>query len=111
MSFITDAIRLDSEYRQLLDTVKKEFSTHKSYPIAISGLSDGASDSAIISLVEDTKDKRGKMPATIICYDEKECLRLQKLFTQFGYRAGFYLNRDLNFYNITASHAHTHGRR
>ena len=110
MSFITDAIRLDSEYRQLLDTITKEFSTHKSYPIAISGLSDGASDSAIISLIEDTKKKRGKMPATIICYDEKECLRLQKLFTQFGYRAGFYLNRDLNFYNITASHEYEHER-
>ena len=110
MSFITDAIRLDSEYRQLLDTIKKEFMAHKSYPIAISGLSDGASDSAIISLIEDTKEKRGKMPTTIICYDEKECLRLQKLFTQFGYSAGFYLNRDLNFYNITASHEYEHER-
>ena len=62
MSFITEAIRLDSEYRQLLDTVKKEFSAHKSYPIAISGLSDGASDATIVSLIEDTKQKRGKMP-------------------------------------------------
>ena len=110
MSFITEAIRLDGEYRQLLDTIKKEFSTHKPYPIAISGLSDGASDSAIISLVEDSKEKRGKMPLVIICPEEKECLRLQKLFTQFGLRAGFYLNRDLNFYNITASHEYEHER-
>ena len=110
MSFITEAIRLDSEYRQLIDAVKKEFSTHKAYPIAISGLSDGASDSAIISLVEDTKEKRGKMPLVIICPEEKECLRLQKLFTQYGARAGFYLNRDLNFYNITASHEYEHER-
>ena len=110
MSFITEAIRLDNEYKQLLETIKKEFSTHKAYPIAISGLSDGASDSAIISLVEDTKEKRGKMPLIIICPEEKECLRLQKLFTQFGISAGFYLNRDLNFYNITASHEYEHER-
>ena len=110
MSFITEAIRLDSEYRQLLDTVKKEFSVHKSYPIAISGLSDGASDATIVSLIEDTKQKRGKMPQVIICYDEKECLRLQKMLTQQGFRAGFYLNRDLNFYNITASHEYEHER-
>ena len=110
MSFITEAIRLDGEYKQLLDTVKKEFSAHKSYPIAISGLSDGASDAALISLIEDTKEKRGKMPATVICADEKECLRLQKLLTQFGFQAGFYLNRDLNFYNITASHEYEHER-
>ena len=47
MSFITDSIRLDSEYRQLLDTINKEFRTHKPYPIAISGLSDGASDATL----------------------------------------------------------------
>ena len=110
MSFITEAIRLDNEYKQLLETIKKEFSTHKAYPIAISGLSDGASDSATLSLVNDTKEKRGKMPLVIICPEEKECLRLQKLFTQYGISAGFYLNRDLNFYNITASHEYEHER-
>ena len=110
MSFITDAIRLDSEYKQLLDAVKKEFRTHKPYPIAISGLSDGASDAAYVSLVGDTKEYRGRNPLVIFCPEEKECLRLQKMFMQFGIRAGFYLNRDLNFYNITASHEYEHER-
>ena len=110
MSFITNAIRLDSEYKQLLDTIKKEFRTHKPYPIAISGLSDGASDATYVSLVSDTKEYRGKMPLIIFCPEEKECLRLQKMLTQFGVRAGFYLNRDLNFYNITASHEYEHER-
>lgn len=110
MSFITNAIRLDSEYRQLLDTVKKEFSAHKPYPIAISGLSDGASDACIVSLVEDTSRERRGMPLFIICPEEKECLRLQKMLVQHGIRASFYLNRDLNFYNITASHEYEHER-
>ncbi len=110
MNFITSAIRLESEYRQLLETVEKEFRTHKSYPVAISGLSDGASDALYISLLEDTKHQRGKMPLFILCPEEKECLRLQKLFSSFGYNAGFYLSRDLNFYNITASHEYEHER-
>jgi transcription-repair coupling factor (superfamily II helicase) len=110
MSFITNAIRRDGEYAQLLDTVKKEFRTHKPYPIAISGLSDGASDAAYVSLIEDTKESRGGFPLVIICPEEKECLRLQKMLSQFGLGAAFYLKRDLNFYNITASHEYEHER-
>lgn len=110
MSFITDAIRLDGEYKQLLDTIKKEFRAHKPYPIAISGLSDGASDASLVSLVNDTRNERGKMPLVIFCPEEKECLRLSKMLSQFGINAAFYLNRDLNFYNITASHEYEHER-
>ena len=110
MSFITDAIRLDGEYSQLLDTVKKEFRTHKPYPIAISGLCDGASDAAFVSLIEDTRGLRSGMPLFIVCPEEKECLRLQKMLLSFGIEAGFYLNRDLNFYNITASREYEHER-
>ena len=110
MSFITNAIRRDSEYVQLLDAIKKEFRTHKPYPIAISGLSDGASDASIVSLIEDTREQRGAFPLVIICPEEKECLRLQKMLSQFGFSAAFYLNRDLNFYNITASHEYEHER-
>ena len=71
MNFITDAIKLDNEYRQLLEAVKKEFATHKPYPFAISGLSDGASDAAYVSLIGDTKEARGKLPLVILCADEK----------------------------------------
>ena len=110
MSFITNAIRLDGEYKQLLDTVKKEMRTHKPYPIAVSGLCDGASDAAFVSLINDTKADRGNLPLVIFCPEEKECLRLQKMLTQSGISAAFYLNRDLNFYNISASHEYEHER-
>ena len=110
MNFITDSIRLDGEYRQLLDTVKKEFATHKPYPIAISGLCDGASDAMYVSFVKDTKEYRGNAPAVIFCSEEKECLRLVRMFSQFGISAAFYLARDLIFYNITASHEYEHER-
>ncbi len=110
MSFITDAIRQDGEYSQLLDAVKKELRTHKPYPIAVSGLCEGASDAAFVSLIGDTKAERGRMPLVIFCPEEKECLRLQRMLTQFGISAAFYLNRDLNFYNISASHEYEHER-
>ena len=110
MNFITDSIRLDGEYRQLLDTVKKEFSAHKPYPIAISGLCEGATDAMLVSFVEDTKRYREGAPAVILCSEEKECLRLQKMLTQFGLSAAFYYARDLIFYNITASHEYEHER-
>ena len=110
MNFITDSIRLEGEYRQLLDTVKKEFSAHKPYPIAISGLCEGASDAMYVSFIKDTEDFRGGSPALILCADEKECLRLVRTLSVFGLNAAFYLARDLIFYNITASHEYEHER-
>ena len=110
MSFITNAIRLDDEYRQLLTTAKREFSSHKPYAIAVSGLSGGAEDAFYTSIIEDTREERGKVPFVIICPEEKECLRLEKLFSSLGLSSAFYLNRDFNFYNMTASHEYEHER-
>lgn len=110
MNFITDAIRLDGEYSQLVDAIKKEFRSRKPYAVAVSGLSDGASDAAYVSLIHDTAGERGRTPLFLLCPEEKECLRLVRLFESFGLRAAFYLNRDLNFYNITASHEYEHER-
>lgn len=110
MNFITDAIRLDGEYLQLGEAIKKEFRAHKPYPIAVSGLSDGASDAAYVSLIADTETQRNGMPLFILCPEEKECLRITQMLSACGKRAAFYLNRDLNFYNITASHEYEHER-
>ena len=42
-NYLYDFIRLESEYKQLLDTVKGEY-THKPLPVLVSGLCEGASD-------------------------------------------------------------------
>lgn len=110
MNLITDVIRLDEEYPQLLDTVKKELSSHKPYPVAVSGLCDGASDAAVVSLIRDTAVQRGRTPLVMICSDEKECLRITRMLADHKLRAAFYLNRDLNLYNISASHEYEHER-
>ena len=108
MNILIDAIRQDSEYRELLNTIKKNFSG-KTLPSVAGGLCDGAADALIMSLLEDTVSER-KLPALVICSEEKECLRSQQLCEKFGLRAAFYIARDLTFHNIVASHEYEHER-
>lgn len=110
VELITNAIRHEDEYSQLLDAVEKEFAARNPHAIAVSGLCDGASDAAIVSLVSDTGKLRGRMPMLIVCSEEKECLRISKMLGDAGISAAFYLNRDLNLYNISASHEYEHER-
>ena len=109
MSIISDVIRTDKEYRELLNCAKLAFSAVKPIRIAAGGLCDGASDAAVISLIEDLK-KDGHKTALIICAEEKECVRTRDTLERFGLSAAFYSSRDLNLYNITASHDYEHER-
>ena len=109
MNILTDCVRCDGEYRQLLRLIETQKSARTQLPIAVAGLCDGAADATYVSLLEDlkTKDKR---TALLICPEEKECVRLCQLLKQFGLRAAFFVGRDLTFYNITASHEYEHER-
>ena len=109
MSIIADVIKTDKEYKELLASVKLAFSAVKPLRIAAGGLCDGAADAAVISLISDLKSE-GKRPALIICSEEKECVRTRDTLERFGLRAAFYSSRDLNLYNITASHDYEHER-
>ena len=108
MSIFTSGIRLDPEYRQLLRTVEQDFRANP-LPILASGLCEGASDALILALLEDTARLREGC-ALIVCPEEKDCVRLQGLLERFGLRAGFYMARDLTFYNMIASHEYEHER-
>lgn len=101
-------IRSDPEYGQLLRTVRQDFRTNP-LPVVASGLCEGASDALLVSLLEDTANDRGGA-ALILCPEEKDCVRLGGLLERFGLRAGFYMARDLTFYNMTASHEYEHER-
>ena len=109
MSIVTDFIRLDKEYGALLDCIKDATSAHTPLPSLVSGLCDGASDAAIVTLIKDLK-KAGKGTALILLPDEKSCVRLCSFLNKQGLNTSFYVARDLTFYNITASHEFEHER-
>ncbi len=98
-SALTDALRADGEYRQLLDAIKAQRKSRPK-PIMASGLCDGATDMLCAALVEDAV---GALPVLMLCAEEKECISLRNTLSAFGIRALFYPARDLNFHNITAS--------
>ena len=112
-NILTDLIRLDREYGELCELVKKNFKG-RSLEIATSGLSGGASDALAISLCNDThveRSKSGKRTAAlVICAEEKQCRELCEQYARFGLHTAFYVSRDLTFYNITASHEFEHER-
>ena len=109
MNILTDSIRKDKEYGELLSAVVKSKTAPRALPVLISGLCEGASDAVYVSLVEDIKaaDKRAVL---FICPEEKECVRVKALLKQYGFKCAFYVGRDLTFYNITASHEYEHER-
>ena len=107
MKLLTDAIRADTEYGDLLKTTKQEFRQKKPQPIQVNGLCEGANEAFCVSLLHDLADHG---PALMLCHEEKECVRLKALFERFGLRAAFFVNRDLTFYSITASHEYEHER-
>ena len=98
-SALTDALRADGEYRQLLDAIRAQRKSRPK-PIMASGLCDGATDMLCAALVEDVV---GALPVLMLCAEEKECISLRNTLSAFGIRALFYPARDLNFHNITAS--------
>ena len=109
MNILTDSIRSDSEYAELLRSIEKGKTARTPLPILVSGLCEGATDVTFVTLIEDLK-RTDKRPVLFICPEEKECVRIKAILNRFGYRCEFYVGRDLTFYNITASHEYEHER-
>ncbi len=107
MTLLTQTIRADKEYTQLLETATKQFKALKTLPILINGLCEGASDAMLASLLCDLPRKGC---ALIVCSEEKECVRVNAMLQRFGQRSAFFIGRDFTFYNITASHEYEHER-
>ena len=85
-SALTDALRADGEYRQLLDAIKAQRKSRPK-PIMASGLCDGATDMLCAALVEDAV---GALPVLMLCAEEKECVRTRDTLERFGLSAAFY---------------------
>ena len=109
MDIVTNCIRADSEYLQLLRALASAKSANRPLPLAVTGLCDGAADVCYAALLSDIR-RADKRTALLLCSEEKECVRLRAFLEQFGLRTAFYVGRDLTFYNITASHEYEHER-
>ena len=83
MNILTDSIRRDSEYRQLLACALKTYDARDPDPIVASGLCEGAADALLVSLVEDIKYEKGGT-ALLVCSEEKEAAIMDAL-KHFGF--------------------------
>ena len=99
MNSVTDLIRLENEYRQLLSALGEQEKAKTKRPLLVSGLAEGARASMYVSLAEDIENEM-----LIVVSDEKEAMRLMNIFGECGLPAGFYPFRDLVFHDITSSH-------
>ena len=119
MHLLTDILRADGEYPQLLAAIHRNFKD-KPLPLLCNGLCEGAAEGFITALVEDicsplapdggTIRDGHKKTALIVCPEEKDCLRIKETLQRFGLSCAFYTARDLSFYHITASHEYEHER-
>ena len=110
MNILTDVVRADREYGQLVGEITSaKKNARSSFSILVAGLCEGATDAIFVSLTEDLK-KQDKRPILIVFSEEKECVRAKNLLEQFGLKVAFFVGRDLTFYNITASHEDEHER-
>ena len=76
MSTVTDFVRADKEYGQLLSAIVSAKNARSPLPTLVAGLCDGATDAVYASLLNDLKNE-DKRTALLIFPDEKECVRMQ----------------------------------
>ena len=105
----TDFVRSDREYSQLLRAIEQSKNARTPLPTLVSGLCEGASDAVYASLIKDLR-RTDRRTALLIFPEEKECVRMRSFLKRQGLEVGFYVGRDLTFYNITASHEYEHER-
>ena len=109
MSTVTEFIRMDKEYSALIASIKQDRRANSPLPILVTGLCEGALDATFVSAINDVK-AQGESTVLILAPDEKTCVRITSFLKKNGIEAGFFVARDLTFYNITASHEFEHER-
>ncbi|MBR6558448.1 MAG: transcription-repair coupling factor [Clostridia bacterium] len=109
---IIDLVKTEKEYIRLRDAVKSEGHTGKTavLPHIVNGLSDGAADAVTAALVSDLESRTPGAPVLCIVSDENAARRLSGYLNRTGVATAAFPARDLNFYNITASHEFEHER-
>ena len=95
----------DRDFASFCELFLTQKKAKRKYPILVTGLADGARDAFLISSVN-----MNEGTSLIVCANERECRKVTESLKSFGLSAGFYITRDLNFYNIIASRDYEHER-
>ncbi len=109
MNLISNILKNEREYNELLSTVKEQMNARVPHPSRLVGLCDGARN-AVFATVIDNLRKNGAQTVLLLVPDEKEAMRAYNTFTALGLNAKTYSYRDFVFYNITASREYEHER-
>ena len=108
-NLITNSIRKEREYGEILKTVSEQLRSKKPLPLLLTGLSEGARFAFYSALAEDIKKMYGR-GYLLIVPDEKEALRLSNSFSDCDMVPLIYPLRDFVYHNITSSHEYEHER-
>ena len=109
MNFITNSIRAEREYGDVLSYAAREARKANPLPLLVTGMCDGARIAFYLALAEDCKKRWGR-GFPLIVPDEKEAAKIAAAFSDAGMDAFIYPLRDFLFHNITASHEYEHER-
>lgn len=108
MSISADFLRQDREYAQILDCVRAQM---KSIPLpaAVSGMPPAVEHTFLSAFAADFKREFGR-GILILTRDDKSVLALTAFLRAQGVDAYRFSGRELNIYNISASHENEHER-
>ncbi len=109
MNIITNILKHEREYNELLSTVREQMSMRVPHPSRLVGLCDGARNAVFASVISELR-ALGSSPILLLVPDEKEALRAYNSFDALGISSRVYSYRDFVFYNITASREYEHER-
>ncbi|MBO5040872.1 MAG: transcription-repair coupling factor [Clostridia bacterium] len=109
MNLISNILKNEREYNELLNTVKEQMSARVPHPSRLVGLCDGARNAIFATVISELR-RCGSHTVLLLVPDEKEAMRAHNTFTALGLNSRTYSYRDFVFYNITASREYEHER-
>ena len=109
MNRLIDPIKSEKEYKELIKEALSQSKAEKTYPILLTGLSDGARCAFYLAAAEDWRAKKGGK-VLLIVPDEGAAYLVQKAFEECQLKAAVYPYRDFNYNKISVSHSYEHER-
>ena len=108
MNFCPSSLALDKEYAQILDCVRTQM-RQKPLPAVISGMPPVVEKAFLATFCESFYREFRRCPLLLV-RDDKTAIKVTEQLRSQGIAAYRYLRRELNIYNITASHENEHER-